>query len=84
MKRTVRSNPLSTKNAAELPKYSKSLHFRGITSQVTVSERSEQTTNTTPEIVRSLRVWPSLFGWDTGFEWKLLGLLVGFGTRGAV
>jgi hypothetical protein len=50
------------KNATELPKCSKSLHFRAITSQVTVSELSEQNTNKTPEIARSLRGFAVVVG----------------------
>jgi len=42
------------KNATELPKYSKSLHFPVMTSELTVSLADEERAKKTPEISRSL------------------------------
>jgi hypothetical protein len=48
------SNPLSTKNATELPKYSKTLHFLTFRRGSTSPSKDEQKGNIAPEIVRCL------------------------------
>ena len=73
MKRTVGSNPLSTKNATELPKCSKSLHFPAIPLQFTGFLNGEEKANMPPEIICSVMSLPVFHGLSTPFRAHRLG-----------
>ena len=74
---------LSTKNASELPKCSKTLHFRVFVRPTTFSGDREQKTNKAPE---SDGIEGCFGGWIGGF-WAFSGCLTpfspGIGPQGA-